>query len=49
VDDVAVFDRALLRGRLTRQVVVIVNTNVDHDHPIAAAMRELIATAYCEG
>jgi hypothetical protein len=31
----------------TRQVVVIVNTNVDHDEPVAAAMRNVLITAYC--
>ena len=31
----------------TRQVVVFVNTNVDHDEPVAAAMRNVLITAYC--
>jgi hypothetical protein len=31
----------------TRQVVVIVNTNVDHDEPVAAAMRNVLITAHC--
>jgi hypothetical protein len=31
----------------TRQVVVIVNTNVSHDEPVAAAMRDVLAQAYC--
>lgn len=30
-----------------RQVVVIVNTNVSHDEPIAAAMRDVLSQAYC--
>jgi D-alanyl-D-alanine carboxypeptidase len=31
----------------TRQVVVIVNTSVGHDEPVAAAMRAVLAAAYC--
>jgi len=30
-----------------RQVVVAVNTNQDHDGPVSAAMRDLLALAYC--
>ena len=29
------------------QVVVIVNTNVSHEEPIAAAMRDVLTKAYC--
>lgn len=31
----------------TRQVVVIVNSNVSHDEPVAAAMRNVLVKAYC--
>jgi D-alanyl-D-alanine carboxypeptidase len=31
----------------TRQVVVVVNTHAGHDEPVSAAMRDLLATAYC--
>ena len=30
-----------------RQVVVVVNSNLDHDEPVSRAMRELLTTAYC--
>ena len=31
----------------SHQVVAIVNTNTGHDDPVAAAMRDLLTTAYC--
>jgi D-alanyl-D-alanine carboxypeptidase len=31
----------------TRQVVVFVNSNYDHDAPVSQAMREVLAAAYC--
>jgi D-alanyl-D-alanine carboxypeptidase len=31
----------------TRQVVVFVNSNDDHDAPVSRAMRDVLITAYC--
>ena len=33
----------------TRQVVVFVNSNYDHDAPVSQAMRDVLVTAYCGG
>ena len=30
-----------------RQVVVLVNSNFDHDEPVSQAMRDLLTVAYC--
>jgi len=35
------------RGDGARQVVVVVNSNFDHDAPVSRAMRNVLVTAYC--